>query len=183
MLKLHKNTCQFGRIRPLQLFAPKAKALPKIKKINNNNNSIYDSPLKYKKRQQIRHDSNSKIFRTVDDKTGKESIEDNNNNNLKDQQKLRFFYTPSKTVINQDFSFATNTPGLACAFAEFYKYSEKIVERLPIPIYNTPRKKCIPHSPLCGITFTCVMDVHAINEQGIEIENWWTLQVENETNN
>jgi len=44
---------------------------------------------------------------------------------------------------------------------------------LPTPLYNTPRKKCIPHSPLCGITFTCVMDVHAVDERGQRIENWW----------
>ncbi|KAL7078389.1 hypothetical protein ACQ4LE_002635 [Meloidogyne hapla] len=185
MLKQRKNTCQFGRIRPLQIFVPKAKALPiknnkMAQTINNNKNVnfINDSSSKNRKRQQQRHYSNKKVFSqsppnlkikplniqktelpTIDDKTGIEEIQ--NNNKQLQQQKLRFFYTPSNTVVNQDFTFATNTPGFACAYG------------LPTPLYNTPRKKCIPHSPLCGITFTCVMDVHAVDERGHQIANWW----------
>nr|CAD2133329.1 unnamed protein product [Meloidogyne enterolobii] len=190
MLKQRKNinTCQFGKIRPLQIFVPKARALPIKQAIKNNfkNGLINDSSLakNRKRQQQQRHYSNKKVFSqsppnlkikplnaekieipklpTIDDKTGIEQEQQTQNNvkNLQ-QQKLRFFYTPSNTVVNQDFTFAQNTPGFACAYG------------LPTPIYNTPRKKCIPHSPLCGITFTCVMDVHAVDERGQRIENWW----------
>ncbi len=29
----------------------------------------------------------------------------------------------------------------------------------PEPKYSTPRKKCVPYHPMCGIAFTCIVDV------------------------
>ena len=42
-----------------------------------------------------------------------------------------------------NFDFAPGTPVVYCAYGAN-----------PIPVYNTPYKKCIPYHPLCGITFT-----------------------------
>ncbi|KAL3088622.1 hypothetical protein niasHT_023240 [Heterodera trifolii] len=77
-------------------------------------------------------------------------------------RRLRFFFTPSTTTVNSDFTFAPGSPGFAC----FYGF--------PVPQYNTPRKRCIADHPMCGIQFTCVMDVHAVDEWGREVEQWWT---------
>lgn len=60
------------------------------------------------------------------------------------------YLTESKTSVKEDFDFAPNTPGLGCLYG------------MPIPLYNTPKKRCVPHSPLCGFAFTCVMDVNVI---------------------
>ncbi|CAK5045863.1 unnamed protein product [Meloidogyne enterolobii] len=144
MLKQRKNinTCQFGKIRPLQIFVPKARALPIKQAIKNNFKSglINDSSLgkNRKRQQQQRHYSNKKVFSqsppnlkikplnaekieipklpTIDDKTGIEGQQTQNNVKNSQQPKLRFFYTPSNTVVNQDFTFAQNTPGFACAY-------------------------------------------------------------------
>uniref|UniRef100_A0A914HCC0 Uncharacterized protein n=1 Tax=Globodera rostochiensis TaxID=31243 RepID=A0A914HCC0_GLORO len=77
-------------------------------------------------------------------------------------RRLNFYFTPSATTVNSDFTFAPGSPGLACLYG------------FPVPKYNTPRKRCIPDHPMCGIQFTCVMDVHAVDERGRELEQWWT---------
>ncbi|KAI6236137.1 hypothetical protein M3Y95_00125700 [Aphelenchoides besseyi] len=45
------------------------------------------------------------------------------------------------------FTFKEGTPPYYCAYG------------LPVPEYNTPRKKCVPNWVGCGIIFTCIMDV------------------------
>ena len=52
-------------------------------------------------------------------------------------------------IINTiSFDFASGTPVLYCSYGVN-----------PIPVYNTPKKKCIPYHPLCGLTFTCIFDI------------------------
>lgn len=46
---------------------------------------------------------------------------------------------------------------------------------MPVPMYSTPRKQCIPNHPLCGLAFTCLMDVHALDADGKPVENWWMM--------
>ena len=95
------------------------------------------------------------------------------------QPRLYFYYTPSQTTVNQDFTFARDTPGFMCAYGSYsVKENQKRIclSGVPVPVYNTPRKQCIPYSPLCGLAFTCLMDVHAVDERGQTVDNWWTLE-------
>lgn len=63
----------------------------------------------------------------------------------------------TKQIINNrpyiyDYTFAPGTLPTFCGYGVN-----------PIPIYNTPYKKCIPNDPFCGLFYTCIMDV---NERG-----------------
>lgn len=49
---------------------------------------------------------------------------------------------------SNDFSFAPGTLPMPCGYGVN-----------PVPIYNSPYKKCIPNSPLCGWAFTCIFNL------------------------
>lgn len=51
-------------------------------------------------------------------------------------------------VVVTEFGFAPGTLPMYCGY-----------NVNPLPVYNTPYKKCIPNHPMCGLLFTCILDV------------------------
>ncbi|KAI6219835.1 hypothetical protein M3Y99_01635700 [Aphelenchoides fujianensis] len=56
-------------------------------------------------------------------------------------------YAQRETPVTH-FDFKEGTLHTYCGYGVF-----------PVPEYNTPRKRCVPWHPMCGIVFTCIMDV------------------------
>lgn len=57
-------------------------------------------------------------------------------------------YAPAVNTNNDDFTFAPGTLPMPCGYGVN-----------PVPVYNSPFKKCIPNSPLCGLAYTCIFNI------------------------
>lgn len=75
--------------------------------------------------------------------TNTSPLSNNNFNSIRNQTNVE-----QKPYV-YNYTFAPGTLPTYCGYRVY-----------PIPVYNTPYKKCIPNNPGCGLFFTCIMDAN-----------------------